>query len=98
LSYDTRSLHDALPISIEQESARLAPDVVREVYDTAARLNHSQVFPKVAGPDVTDDHLPLLMKGIRVIDLIDFDYPPWHTLADTRSEEHTSELQSPYDI
>ncbi len=32
---------------------------------------------------VTDDHLPLLDAGIPAIDIIDFDYPAWHTRADT---------------
>jgi hypothetical protein len=30
-----------------------------------------------------DDHIPLLQVGIPVIDLIDLDYPHWHTVADT---------------
>ncbi len=30
-----------------------------------------------------DDHVFLLAKGIPCIDVIDFDYPHWHTLADT---------------
>jgi glutaminyl-peptide cyclotransferase len=33
--------------------------------------------------DITDDHTPLNEAGIPVIDLIDFDYPPWHTPEDT---------------
>jgi len=33
--------------------------------------------------DITDDHTPLNEIGIPVVDLIDFDYPPWHTPADT---------------
>jgi hypothetical protein len=33
--------------------------------------------------DMTDDHTPLNEIGIPVIDLIDFDYPPWHTPDDT---------------
>jgi Zn-dependent M28 family amino/carboxypeptidase len=33
--------------------------------------------------DITDDHTPLNDAGIPVIDLIDFDYPPWHTPEDT---------------
>ncbi len=32
---------------------------------------------------VYDDHVPLLVAGIQVIDLIDFDYPFWHTTSDT---------------
>lgn len=32
---------------------------------------------------MTDDHTPLNAIGIPVIDLIDFDFPPWHTAEDT---------------
>jgi hypothetical protein len=32
---------------------------------------------------VVDDHIPLNDAGIPTIDLIDFDYAPWHTLDDT---------------
>jgi glutaminyl-peptide cyclotransferase len=32
---------------------------------------------------VLDDHVPLIERGIRAVDLIDFDYPSWHTVADT---------------
>ena len=30
-----------------------------------------------------DDHTPFLSKGLKAIDIIDFDYPYWHTLEDT---------------
>ncbi len=32
---------------------------------------------------ITDDHLPFIEVGIPAIDLIDFDYPYWHTVEDT---------------
>jgi Zn-dependent M28 family amino/carboxypeptidase len=32
---------------------------------------------------VLDDHVPLIERGIPSIDLIDFDYPYWHTVSDT---------------
>jgi Zn-dependent M28 family amino/carboxypeptidase len=36
---------------------------------------------------VEDDHVPFLKRGVRAIDLIDFDYGPgnsyWHTPQDT---------------
>ena len=35
------------------------------------------------GPAVTDDHEPFLRVGIPAVDLIDFDFPEWHTHADT---------------
>ena len=32
---------------------------------------------------VSDDHVSLLSRGIKSIDIIDFDYPYWHTQQDT---------------
>jgi glutaminyl-peptide cyclotransferase len=32
---------------------------------------------------VNDDHVVLNEAGIRTIDIIDFDYPYWHTPQDT---------------
>jgi hypothetical protein len=32
-----------------------------------------------------DDHLSLNAAGVKTIDLIDFDFAPWHTLRDTPS-------------
>lgn len=32
---------------------------------------------------ITDDHTPVNEAGVPMIDLIDFDYPAWHTTADT---------------
>ena len=32
---------------------------------------------------IVDDHLSLISAGIPCIDIIDFDYPYWHTLSDT---------------
>ena len=33
--------------------------------------------------EITDDHSPLNRIGVPTIDLIDFDFPPWHTAGDT---------------
>jgi Zn-dependent M28 family amino/carboxypeptidase len=32
---------------------------------------------------VDDDHMPFVRRGVPSLDLIDFDYPYWHTAADT---------------
>jgi glutaminyl-peptide cyclotransferase len=32
---------------------------------------------------VEDDHLPFLNAGLPAVDLIDLEYPPWHTAGDT---------------
>lgn len=62
----------------EGHSVERAPEVVTRVWDTAARLGYQQYFPPRVGTSITDDHLPLLDKGLRVIDVIDLDYlgPP----------------------
>ncbi|HEV2806721.1 MAG TPA: M28 family peptidase [Chthoniobacterales bacterium] len=57
-------------------------ELARDIFASAEALNlrkHFTYFDR----DVTDDHTPLNEIGIPVIDLIDFDYPPWHTLDDT---------------
>jgi glutaminyl-peptide cyclotransferase len=59
--------------------------LVKEVWATARRLGVSEFIhrrhPRVA---VLDDHVPLHNTGkISCIDVIDYDYPPWHTQGDT---------------
>ena len=49
----------------------------------AAAVGAGSAFPPGPGPTVLDDHIPFLEAGVPSIDLIDFDYPPWHTTADT---------------
>jgi hypothetical protein len=72
-----------LSVPKEQFSVRRAPTVVAEVWTAAERAGHEAYFPDRDGGAIQDDHLPLLDAGILCIDLIDFTYAPWHTLADT---------------
>jgi hypothetical protein len=71
-----------LRIPIEGNSRAAAPWLVDLVYDVAESLGVAQL-PRVPGPTLYDDHVPFLQARIPAIDLIDFDYPAWHTLADT---------------
>ena len=66
----------------ERYSLLRAPHIVDRVWGAAARAGCS-AFVRQPGPAVLDDHVFLLRAGIPVIDVIDFDYPHWHTLADT---------------
>ncbi|HML17514.1 MAG TPA: M28 family peptidase [Bryobacteraceae bacterium] len=55
----------------------------RLVWSTAADLGyHAYFVDEPLGP-IEDDHLPFRKLGVPVIDLIDFDYPPWHKDTDT---------------
>lgn len=70
-----------LDIYEEQYSTQFAGEVVRKVFARAKKLGLSGFIPEVRHA-VMDDHLALLNAGLPVIDLIDIDYPFWHTLAD----------------
>ena len=74
-------------LKIFQESKSVSwPDtrpVVDEVWDVARRMGVRQFIPRV-GYEVEDDHVPLRNLGrIPTADVIDFDYPAWHTTRDT---------------
>jgi Zn-dependent M28 family amino/carboxypeptidase len=54
-----------------------------EVWNVAARLGYAeQMIPRVRHA-IANDHLPFIRAGIRAINIIDFDYPYWHTQEDT---------------
>ena len=76
-----------LQIPKEQYSVQNAQEVVDEVYGLAHSLGLGRYLPKIVDRAIEDDHIPLQQKGLKVIDLIDFDYGPdhawWHTLQDT---------------
>jgi len=74
-------------LPVEYYSKTYAPQVVDKVWGAAEALGISS-FSREDGSGVVDDHLNLLKAGIPAIDLIDFDYPYWHTLEDT--PEHCS--------
>jgi hypothetical protein len=66
----------------ELYSRLTAPDLVSEIYDIAAEIGES-AFDRSAGHPVYDDHVAFLNEGIAAVNLIDFDYPYWHTIQDT---------------
>ena len=72
-----------LRIPYEMNSFQQVPDVVSRVWQTAADLGYGNVFVQESGGLITDDHIPLLNAGLRVIDVIDLTYPPHHTPQDT---------------
>jgi len=72
-----------LQIMQEGNSRAGAPEVVDRVWVRAEELGYGRVFRPSVGYTVNDDHVPLQQAGIRAIDVIDFDYPHWHTPNDT---------------
>ncbi|MDQ3169512.1 MAG: M28 family peptidase [Acidobacteriota bacterium] len=62
------------------------------VWRTAARLGHQRTF-LAETTAVDDDHIPFIRAGIPAIDLIDLDYPAWHTAGDTLDKLDPRSLQ-----
>jgi glutaminyl-peptide cyclotransferase len=54
-----------------------------EIWKQAADLGYAAEFIPVPKHNMLDDHTPFLQAGIPAVDLIDFDYPYWHTTEDT---------------
>ncbi|MBN1780429.1 M28 family peptidase [bacterium] len=71
-----------LAFPIEGYSQKYAPRFVEIIWTRAHNLGLSEFIDR-EGPAVIDDHLPLLRSGVPAVDIIDFDYPYWHTLEDT---------------
>lgn len=52
------------------------------VWSTAKRLGYGKHFLSESLA-IEDDHIPFLRRGVPAVNLIDFEYPAWHTPADT---------------
>jgi glutaminyl-peptide cyclotransferase len=63
-----------LQIYQEAHSVEHAPEVVARVWGMARELGYSRHFIAQGKGYITDDHLPLLQAGMRVISVIDIDY------------------------
>ena len=80
-----RSLGITLPSDSPAEMAR-------DIFGAAEALklrSHFSYFDR----ELLDDHAPLNAIGIPTLDIIDFDYPPWHTAGDTIDKISAESLQ-----
>lgn len=75
-----------------------APEVVELVWSTAKDLGYGGYFISSPRHTLIDDHLELQKAGIRAIDVVDFDYPAWHTTEDTIDKVSPGSLQVVGDV
>jgi Tat protein translocase TatC len=68
-------------LNLKRES-NSTPWLVDLVWGVAHRLGYKEHFLD-SSEAIQDDHIPFLRRGVPAIDLIDYDYPPWHTAEDT---------------
>jgi glutaminyl-peptide cyclotransferase len=79
-----------LNLPFERDST---PDLVKSIWGTAARLGYTQ-FINIPGYTMLDDHTPFLRAGIPAVDIIDFDYPYWHTSQDLPDKVSATSLRA----
>ena len=80
-----RDLTITLPLDSPVELAR----GIFAAADALQVRNHFTYY----NSDILDDHSPFNAIGIPTIDLIDFDFPPWHTAGDTMDKLSAQSLQ-----
>ena len=80
-----RSLGITLPSDSQAEMAR-------DIFAAAEALKLRNYFTYM-DRELIDDHVPLNAIGIPTLDIIDFDYPPWHTAGDTLDKISAESLQ-----
>jgi hypothetical protein len=80
-----RSLDITLP-------ADSPPEMARGIFAAAEALKSRGYFTYL-DREMTDDHTPLNAIGIPTIDIIDFDFPWWHTADDTIDKISAQSLQ-----
>jgi Zn-dependent M28 family amino/carboxypeptidase len=83
-----------LNIRREENSTRWLTDII---WSTAQRLGHQQHFLQDITP-IEDDHLEFLHAGVAAVDIIDLDYPAWHTAQDTLDNVSQRSLQIVGDV
>ena len=64
-----------------------------EIWSVASDLGYEDFFISDGSISILDDHTPFLEKGIPAIDIIDFNYPFWHTTDDTLEKVSSKSLE-----
>lgn len=80
-----------LNIFIERSSD---PQLTFEIWAQAAALGYGNSFIPIPKYNLLDDHTPFLEAGIPAAVIIDFDYPYWHTRADTANKVSAQSLKT----
>ena len=80
-----------LEIYYERNSDHL---IREQIWNVGIELGYGDFFFKEEKHSMLDDHTPFLQAGIPAVDLIDFDYPYWHTTEDTSDKVSPESLQA----
>nr|MBN1228526.1 M28 family peptidase [Anaerolineae bacterium] len=68
--------------------------LVRErLWTIALQLGYGEYFIPEIGYAMLDDHIPFVEQGIPSVDIIDFNYPYWHTTHDSLDKISVASLE-----
>ncbi len=70
----------------------------KEIWDRAAALGYGNIFTPHVKYNIEDDHVPFIEAGIPSVDIIDIDYPYWHTTSDLPAHVSPQSLQIVGDV
>ena len=79
----------SLDVTLPEDSP---PEIARDIFAAAEALKLRSYFTYL-DREMIDDHSPLNAIGIQTIDVIDFDFPWWHTAGDTIDKVSPKSLQ-----
>lgn len=83
-------------LNIRQESA--STPMLREIiWGVAHSMGYTREFLN-SSIAISDDHIPFLNAGVPAVDIIDFDYPYWHTAGDTLDKTNARSLKIVGDV
>jgi glutaminyl-peptide cyclotransferase len=84
----------ALNFRREGNSTQWLTDII---WSTAQTLGYTSQFVQDTTA-IEDDHIPFLRAGVPAVDLIDLDYPAWHTAQDNLESVSARSLQVVGDV
>jgi Zn-dependent M28 family amino/carboxypeptidase len=71
--------------------------LVHLIWDTAEKIGYGKYFTKQASA-TEDDHMPFVRLGVNAADVIDLNYPVWHTPNDTMDKLSAHSFQVVGDV
>jgi len=69
------------------------PALQTQLWEIGATLGYTATFISEYRWAMYDDHIPFAQRGIPSVDIIDFDYPYWHTTQDTPDKVSGASLE-----
>jgi len=68
--------------------------LMEQIWQHANNLGYENIFIPEYRHSMLDDHTPFIEAGIPAVDLIDFNYPYWHTTSDTLDKVSPESLKA----